>query len=290
MAENAAGTTGAADGRRFAASAKAFDYDRYVAALLAAPSDQEDLFVLLACAGEISAIPDKVSEPRLGQIRLQWWRDAMELPRGQRTGNPLADAMREMMTRRGIAAPLLLGYIDACEFDLDGRPMPDEQHLKAYLVKTEATLFQASARVLGGDGGAIDAACEWAGLALGRARLVLGFARRHASGRPTFPAPVASNVRHEDADLPNENVRDEFDRILHAAAGEALAEAREAIERVGRLPRRVRTAFLPVATVEGDIDRWLRIKPDPLREAVRPGSLSRLWRIWRMHRRWGRAP
>jgi phytoene synthase len=275
---------------QIAAAAKAFDYDRYLAALLSYESGREDLLTLLAFAAEVSAVPEKVSEPHLGRMRLQWWRDALQAPALERTGNPLADSMREVLTRRGIPAPLLLGYIDALEFHLERRPMPDVQHLKAYLVKTEAALFLGAARILGGEESALDAVCESAGLALGRARLVLGFARQVARGRLLLPVDDALLARLDDADLPDENVRQGIDRILRAEAEEARAEARRAVAGVGRLPARVRAAFLPVATVEGDMARWWRQRLDPLREVVRPSQLAHVWRIWRMHWRWGKAP
>lgn len=290
MAGPPAKPTGTAGGREIAAAAKAFDYDRYVAALLTAEPERDDILILLAFASEVGAAADRVSEPRLGQIRLQWWRDALEAPAGERTGHPLADLLRDVMSRRGITAPLLLGLIDASEFLLERRPMPDALHLKSYLVKTEGTLFQAAAQMLGGQGSMLDAVCESAGLALGRARLVLGFGRQFARGRQLLPVPDVLLACLDGADLRNDNVSGELAKLLRSEADEACVQARKAIEQAGRLPARVRAAFLPVATVEGDMARWRRMDLDPLREAVSPGQLPHVWRIWRIHRRWGKAP
>ncbi len=281
---------GSADEREIAAAAKAFDHDRYLGSLFSASEHRRDLHILFAFAAGVAAIPARVREPRPGEIRLQWWRDALEQPQSERTGNPLADAMREIMHRCRIGPALLIGYIDACEFELERRPMPDAAHLKSYLVKTEATLLLAASRILGGETEDLDACCEVAGIALGGARLVLGFASDLARRRIILPVDGELLSRLEDADLPDENVRHEIDRMLRSEAEKARAGARNAIDRVGRLPRRVRAAFLPIAAIEADMIRWERLRLDPLREVVRPARLQHVWQIWRLHRRWRRAP
>ena len=58
-------------------------------------------------------------EPAMGEIRLQWWRDALAAPdAGARTGNPVADAVRDAMHRCDLPVALLLDVIDAREVDL----------------------------------------------------------------------------------------------------------------------------------------------------------------------------
>ena len=58
-------------------AARAFERDRYLAALLSPRGVREDLLALAAFAGELARIPAFVSEPMVGEIRLQWWRDAI---------------------------------------------------------------------------------------------------------------------------------------------------------------------------------------------------------------------
>ena len=56
----------------------AADYDRYLSALFAPACRREALFALIAFNHEIARIPEAVSEPMLGRIRLQWWREVLE--------------------------------------------------------------------------------------------------------------------------------------------------------------------------------------------------------------------
>ncbi|KAB2850747.1 MAG: hypothetical protein F9K44_03915 [Hyphomicrobiaceae bacterium] len=273
-----------------ATAAKAFDYDRYAAALLASASHTDDLLVLIAFAAELAAVPDKVTELQLGQIRLQWWREALQSPEAERTGHPLADRVRLTFRRHGIPVAMMLGLIDAIEFRIERQPMPDAQHFKAYLVKSEGALFNASARVLGREEAGLDAASEAAGLALGRARLVLGFAGQVMRKRVLFPLPENLLDRLEEADLRDEALRREVRELLASEADAAAAGARAAERLAASLPLAQRPVFLPVATVAGDMDRWKRLRLDPLREVARPRPMQHLWRMWRTDRRWGKAP
>ena len=52
------------------------DPDRYLCDLFAKPKAREGLFALHAFNHEVAKIRELVSEPMLGHIRLQWWREA----------------------------------------------------------------------------------------------------------------------------------------------------------------------------------------------------------------------
>ena len=54
------------------------DPDRFRTALFATPEAREHLFALYAFNLEIAKIAPMVSEPMLGEIRLQWWREALD--------------------------------------------------------------------------------------------------------------------------------------------------------------------------------------------------------------------
>src|SRR5689334_20676146 len=60
-----------------AALVRRHDRDRYQTALFA-PADRRDaLFALYAFNYEVARVRENVSQPMLGQIRLQWWREVI---------------------------------------------------------------------------------------------------------------------------------------------------------------------------------------------------------------------
>ena len=74
--------------------ARTGDPDRTLAALFAPRDARTDLLTLCAFNVELARIAEQVSEPELGAIRLQWWRDAVErADGGEVTGHPVADAL-----------------------------------------------------------------------------------------------------------------------------------------------------------------------------------------------------
>jgi phytoene synthase len=95
------------------------DPDRAIATLFAPAETRADLFALFAFNAELARIADQVSEPGLGAIRLQWWREAIErAASGDVTGNPVADAFGEVLARRTLSRERIAGLIDARSFDV----------------------------------------------------------------------------------------------------------------------------------------------------------------------------
>ena len=71
------------------------DRDLWLACLFAPAQARPHLHAIHAFAQEIGDVRAKVSQPLLGEMRLQWWRDAVEAPVGDSgaRANPLADAL-----------------------------------------------------------------------------------------------------------------------------------------------------------------------------------------------------
>ena len=76
-------------------SAREGDPDRALSALFAPRDARSDLFALYAFNVELARIAEQVSEPHLGAIKLQWWRDAVDQAAyGVTTGQPVARLAR----------------------------------------------------------------------------------------------------------------------------------------------------------------------------------------------------
>jgi phytoene synthase len=149
-------------------SARTGDYERYLAALLGSPAVRDDLLALAAFAGEVCRVPAVVREPRIGAIRLQWWRDAVGS--GVATGHPVADAVAAASRRSALPLALLIGYVDAVEARLEPEPAPDVAALRAGIGKTEGALFDLGLRIAGLPAEQAAAIARPAGLALGLGR------------------------------------------------------------------------------------------------------------------------
>src|SRR5882724_5539668 len=92
-----------------AALVRRHDRDRFQTVLFAPAARREALFALYAFNYEIARVRERVSEPILGRIRLEWWRHVV--------AEPLTAAIREHLLTREHFERL----IDARERDLDGK-------------------------------------------------------------------------------------------------------------------------------------------------------------------------
>lgn len=253
-------------------AARSGEPDRYVASLLAPKAVRGDLAALAAFSAELGRIVRIARDPMAGEIRLQWWRDALEtIARGQSVGHPLADALGGVMRLRHLPMTILQSLIDARSVDLGIDPVADEDALGAYLDAAEGALFRACLHVLGvTDTSGVD-------VMVGAAARAYGIARR--PGRLllvlrvpelVIPAPQAGTI----AAIPGE-ARDAL-AVVHEEARAALITVRSGLEPV-YLP-----ALLPLVMVEPYLRAQERMS-DPLHRVVDVAPLARVSRIWWAH-------
>lgn len=260
------------------AAASTGDRDRYVAALFAPNSARDDLFAIAALGAELATIPDKVREPMLGEIRLQWWREQLARPLTDGpSGHPIVDRMRDAITRRRLPEGLLLGLIDARAFELHDAPFPDEAALKTHHAKIDGGLFALAARCLSEQGAEQQAII--AGIAFGHARALHRLPRDLAKGRVLLPKTLIERHGVDPHDLLQGRATPEVLALHAALRAIATAALRQAAGGLANLPRELFPAFLPLAVAPLYI-RLASAEPrDPLRSVREVGSLSRLRRL-----------
>jgi 15-cis-phytoene synthase len=156
-----------------------FDKDRFLATLFAPEDKQQHLFALHAFNVEITRVPLLVSEPQIGEIRLQWWHDTVEsIFRDEPQDHPIAAALAQTIRHCGLSKVPLLNLIEAHRFDLYSDPMPTILDLEGYLGETSSVLVQLACQILSPDD-AVKApeASGYAGVAYGLAQLLSDFPR-----------------------------------------------------------------------------------------------------------------
>ncbi|MBL4741058.1 MAG: squalene/phytoene synthase family protein [Sneathiella sp.] len=132
-----------------AQEARQYDHDRWMVALFAPAHLRENLYSLLAFNSEISRIRETVSEPMIGDIRLQWWREALEsLEQGTPKSHPVMDALACVQKQTSWAFKVMQDMIDARSTDLDAAPIHDDAGLLVYAGGTGGLLQQLLASVI----------------------------------------------------------------------------------------------------------------------------------------------
>lgn len=260
-----------------------FDNDRFLSSLFAGDGVREDLFALYAFNLELSKIRETVSEPMIGRMRLQFWRDAVA---GIVAGTPPAHAVAEPLSlcvrRASISAGELMVLIDARETDLDDIPPRDLDALEDYAVRTSSSVMAMAVRILGGDPDRLTGVLRNAGIAVSLTGLVRAIPYQASTGRVTLPADLCAKAGLDPSQAhqwpQNPDVR-EITLPLLDAAKRHLAAARAQ----GRdVPRGVLPAFLPLSLAAVYVQGLERAGGDPAFYAARPPGVRRqLTVLWR---------
>jgi len=257
------------------------DRDRYLSTLVLPADKRPAVTALLAFNADISAVRARVSNPAPGEIRLQWWNDALTgNQHGEVRQNPLADALLDAIERFGLPSGTLLRLLGARRFDLYDDPMPDLETFEGYAGETASTLFQLAAMILN-EGAPVEPgdAAGHLGVAQALAGHLRAFGPVSAQGRIMLPLSilVANGVNE------NEIFAGTDSEGLHAALGqvaeltdEHLQKARTAI---AGLPRRLRPAFALLPVIEAQLQSWKAHAASPFQPPPEEADWRKILRL-----------
>jgi 15-cis-phytoene synthase len=259
------------------------DRDRYLADLFAPSAARPHLFALHAFNSEVARIRDSVSLPVLGEIRLQWWHDALH---GDPAGHPLATALKATIAAFRLPLEAFDNLLEARKFDLYDDPMPSLNDLEGYAGETSSALMQLAAIILAGgnDPGTTELSGH-GGVAYALAGL-LGTLPTQAQRRQCYlPGDLVTTFGVD---------RDEFfagrtTPALLALLAEMRRIARRHLDAARKLIAGIdpvlMPAYLPLALVEPRLRLQEKRGLDPLRTPLGMMPWRRHFILWRAARR-----
>jgi phytoene/squalene synthetase len=238
---------------------EAGDSERFAAVMAAPVAARAKLFPLYAFNIEVSRAPWVTQEPMIAEMRLQWWRDALEeirergIVRRHEVVTPLAHVLSAEDTVR------LDDLILARRWDIGREPFEDMAAFRAHIRGTSGGLLVVAGQVL--DRSAPAEVLEKAGFALGLANWLRAVPALEAAGR----IPLVEGTQDAVRSLAQEGL-------------EALKEARR-----GRsdLPKAARPACLPVAQAETVLRRALKVPGRVAEGGLDPAPMARRWALSR---------
>ena len=181
---------------------RAADIDRWLSSRFVADEGlRADLIALYAFEAELMAIPTRVTQPLLAEMRYVWWREQMDgvFAGAARKGHPVLEALTDVVARHALDRAPFDALIEAHIGRVHGEP----HDLDAFYVGP----MQAAVQVLAGPG--FDGAVLEAGRARGlsqtgqvdQAMALKVAANRSLSVLPVqaFPAVAAAALTRPDA-------------------------------------------------------------------------------------------
>lgn len=250
------------------------DRDRYLTALFAPDSRRDGLFALYAFNLEISRVRETISERLIGEMRLQWWRDALEAVYGgsRPPAHPVAEALAAAIDRHALDRALFERLIDARGRDLDDEPPADLPALIGYARDTSASLVQLALGVLDvSDAGAI-AAADDVGIAYALAGLLRAVPFHASQKRLYLPRTLCESAHLDMGKL----FELKPDSALSQVVQPVVAEARVHLNRARNhaVPREALAALLPAVVADAALRRLERAGFNPFAPRVARGGVT----------------
>nr|WP_280636807.1 squalene/phytoene synthase family protein [Ruegeria sp. R14_0] len=125
------------------------DPDRFMAAMAGPVAARTVLFPIYALNVEVARAPWVTQEPMIAEMRLQWWRDALQeiaegpTVRRHEVVTPLSRVLSPHL------AAMLDEYVAVRRWDIYRDPFEDQDHFDAYINHSAGTLMVVSAQALG---------------------------------------------------------------------------------------------------------------------------------------------
>ncbi len=260
------------------------DRDRALSLAFAPAEARDDLAALFAFNIETSRIRNRISEPMPGEIRLQWWRDALAGEGEGAAGHPIGEAFADVIARRRLPHDAIDRMLEARIFDLYDDPMPSRMAFEAYAGETASTLIMLAAMIL--DPAAaprLSDAAGHAGVAETVADTLRALPLHRQRGQVYIPADLLSAAGCTPEDVVKGKAEPSGRAIaaMIAFGREHVAAFRKAFDAV---PKSVRAAFLPARLAAPTLDAAVKAGTAILDRPIEIGPLRKTFRYWRTMR------
>ncbi len=240
------------------------DHDRYLTALFAPADRREAIFALYAFNAEVARTREAVNEPILGQIRLEWWREAIDgIYQGEVREHPVVEGLSAAVRQYGLDRVCFDTLLDARAADLDEAPPADLAALENYAGATSGTLSELAMAVLGFADGAPARAAHLIGTAWALIGLMRAVAFHARAQRLYLPEDLLADLgvdRRAVLDLKPSEALNQVVREVTDRAAELLAKARGL---KGEIPRAARCGLLLAVLADRYLGDLKRAEYDP---------------------------
>jgi phytoene synthase len=257
---------------------KRFDYDRWLACLFTPTQFRASVMAVLAFNSEIARVRETVSEAMLGDIRLQWWRDALQdIQKGTIKAHPVLQALSRQHQERALDLSLMQEMIDMRAKDLDPAPIASEGEMIVYADATGGNLHRLIFNAISTEESSskIEAVMR-----SGRAYALCGMLRAvpfHAQN-DLLLLPLSLLKSHElnETTVFKAENKDKFKAILRTLKDTADEEFLQAFEKSLSLERKDKPAVLCNALTGIYLNRLHKVDYEPANSRMNLGNIRKI--------------
>ena len=261
-----------------AAAVREHDPDRYLATLFAPAEAREALFALYAFDHEIARVRRVISEPMVGLVRLQWWREALDAIAAEMPpAHPVVEAVHAGWRRFAPVRPRLEATIDAHERDLGAAAPADLAELERRLAASSGEVSLGAMDLLGVRDEPARAAARHLGVALGLVRLLQSLPSDLRRGRvAALPGAFLAGHGIDPEHLNQAAGAQALRPVIAELAARAREHLHEARRHRDRVPRHALAALLPAPLLDAYLRRLARARFDPAPVRPQPAATAPL--------------
>lgn len=256
------------------------DYDRWLLSLFAPEKYRHNLHGLLAFNLEIARIADQVTQPMLGEIRLQWWRENIEkIFSGTVPDHPVATRLADSINLTPLSRSLIDVLIDAHARDLYPEPPANMTELETYVAATAGAINGLQLIILGISDAASCVVARQIGTAwglIGLLRSIPGHAQAH---RVYLPRDLLQQAGYNIDDYlqgPDPKKIQSISAAIAERAEDQLQQARATRRQVNPLAQPV---LLQAELAELYLRRLRNVGFDFTKKTIFPGVPAKQWRL-----------
>jgi NADH dehydrogenase [ubiquinone] 1 alpha subcomplex assembly factor 6 len=264
-----------------AAVVRRHDRDRYQTALFAPAARREALFALYAFNYEIARVGESVTQPTLGHVRLQWWRENIAALYGSSPvrRHPIVEKLAGAVREYRLSRHHFDHLIDARENDLEDDPPANLEVLEKYAEGTSSRLIYLALESLGASEPITLRAARHVGIAFALSGMLRALPIRPPTQRPFVPADLTARYRLDQRDAQQMPSSPALQAIVADIARLAHSHLNEARRARSSVPRAALPALLPAKIADQSLVRLRRAAYDPFDPALQRTDPLQIWRL-----------
>ncbi|KII87014.1 hypothetical protein PLICRDRAFT_43724 [Plicaturopsis crispa FD-325 SS-3] len=265
------------------------DYDSFLIAQFWPKELQRGYYALKAFAVELATVQDVVSNTVLGQMRMQFWRDAVKsISDGRPPRHPVALALYETSQTAHLPAYHLKRIIDARDAELSTPTHLSLDSLTSHAESTSSTLLYLLLSLLNLNSSELSHAASHLGAAQTITTLLRALPFHAAQRRMVIPAELTARrgVVQEDV-FRNGGKAKGLEDAVYDFAVEAHAQLSAARDMAGteggKVPRVAMPVFLAGVPVASFLGRLEAANFDAYKPGLQQRGWNLPWQVWRSY-------
>ncbi|KAF7985495.1 hypothetical protein HWV62_3693 [Athelia sp. TMB] len=273
------------------------DYESFLTSHFYPREVQGGYFALKAFYVELAMIQDTVSNPMLGKMRMQFWRDTVkQINEGKPPRHPIALALFEASRSGNIPAYHLKRIIDARDEEIQAPPHLTTDTLTSHAESTSSTLLYALLSYLSIPSSSLSHAASHIGVAQTFATLLRALPFHAARGRMVIPAEITAKHKVNQQDvfraatqgkgkgtLPVTGLEDAVFEFATVANDHTITARDMLKETGGQVPAEAMPIFLTAVPVVHFLTKLEAANFDPFHPSLLSRDWKLPWHVWKSH-------